>query len=252
MLAGLAVVGMAACKKPDVNQTPREATVVRSGDLSPPEPRPRAPRSGAIETLDVPGDKPVLVVVGENTQRPIVHLHGMCTEPKSDLEAWSSSVADHGTVVAIVGDASCPGQPGMATWSMDVAALDARIGAALQAVHFQRGVELDPANIVLIGESMGASRAQSLAAKFPGKYTRLVLASGPEMPNAAKLGDVKKIALLAGDEEPQDKMRNGADLLVQAGLSARFWTLDGAAHGEYGTAGARRMGEALAFVTGAR
>jgi pimeloyl-ACP methyl ester carboxylesterase len=208
-------------------------------------------RTGMLETVDVQGDKDVLVVVGENTKRPIVYLHGMCSDARSDLEAWGNDVSAHGTVIALTGDAACPGQGGKMTWTTDVLAIDARIGAAVEAVHFHRGVDFDPAAIVLIGESMGAARVLSLAAEFPAKYTRLVLVGSPELPRPRALGSAKGVALLAGELERQDLMEDGAKTLSSAGLRARYWELPGARHGAYGPSGGPLMSEAVGFVVAA-
>jgi len=129
-----------------------------------------------------------------------------------------------------------------------MASLDARIESAISAVGAAHGKELDSSRIILIGESMGASRATSLASRFPDKYRRLVLVGGPETPSSKDLGGVRVVALLAGDKEPQEKMRQGAVSLENAGITARFWELAGASHGSYGHDGARTMAEAVAFA----
>ncbi|MDF2693656.1 MAG: uncharacterized protein K0S65_2039 [Labilithrix sp.] len=247
---GMVLLSASACRRPspepshEARTVPIASVTTRSAERPPA----RAPApSGEIETVHVPDDRDVLVVVGE-TKRPIVHLHGMCTEARSDLDAWASSVARYGTILALSGDAVCPNGGGR-TWAQDPAALDARISAAIEAVAAARKLELDPAQLVLIGESMGASRATSLASRFSDRYTRLVLVGGPDTPSARELRGAKAVALLAGEKEPQEKMRQGAAGLESAGVTARFWELADATHGTYGTDGARSMGEAVAFVT---
>jgi pimeloyl-ACP methyl ester carboxylesterase len=248
-LGSLAIVVLsttAACKRPHPEQAcePRPGARTHSADVPPPT----SARSGTIETVDVPDDRKVLVVIGDGN-RPIIYLHGMCGEARSDLEAWASGVSEHGTIIALEGDAACPNGAGR-TWSADPAALDARIGAAIEAVASARGVPLDPNDIILIGESLGATRATALAKRFPERYRRLVLVGGPETPSARDLRSASAVALLAGEHEPQEKMRRGATGLENAGLAARFWELADATHGTYGTDGARSMGEAVAFVAG--
>jgi pimeloyl-ACP methyl ester carboxylesterase len=241
---------MNGCRRTESESTPIERTPsasasTRSAELPPKVPR---PRSGAIETVDVPNDRRVLVVLGEDTKRPVIHLHGMCSEPRSDLEAWGSSVSAYGTVIGIVGDGSCREPPGGATWTTDVNAINARIDAAIDAVSSARGVELDRNEPIVIGESLGAARAQALAARFPAKYRRLVLVAAPEAPSPKSLRETKAVALLAGEREPQEKMRAGATALASEGLDSRFWELPKATHGSYGSDGARIMTEAVAFV----
>ena len=234
-----------ACKKPQprADAEPSASATTRSAAVVPPS---AAPRSSPIGTVAVPDDGVVLGVASE-TRRPIGYLHGMCGEARSDLEAWSASVREHGTVIALEGDAACPRGSGR-SWSVNPGALDARIDAAIEAVSSARAIELDPRDVIVIGESMGASRAIGLARRFPAKYTRLVLVGGPEMPSAKDLHGVRAVALLAGEHESQEKMRQGAAGLEGAGVDARFGELAGATHGTYGSDGARTMGEAVAFV----
>ncbi|MBN9161787.1 MAG: hypothetical protein BGO98_50060 [Myxococcales bacterium 68-20] len=246
-LEAVALVTLAgeACTKPQprADAEPGASATTRAAEVVAP---PAPPRSSPIGTVAVPDDRDVLVVTGE-TRRPIVYLHGMCGEARSDLEAWSASVREHGTVIALEGDAACPRGSGR-SWSVSPDALDTRIDSAIEAVSSARAIELDPREVIVIGESMGASRALGLASRFPAKYTRLVLVGGPETPSAKDLRGVKAAALLAGEHESQAKMRQGTARLESAGVDARFWELAGATHGTYGSDGARTMGEAVAFV----
>jgi pimeloyl-ACP methyl ester carboxylesterase len=263
-LIALAVVlgsTASACRKPPARSDegpPAASVTIQSAQLTapntglgspaPPEPKAKRPGTG-IETINVPNDRSILVVVGADTGRPIVHLHGMCTEARSDLEAWGSSVSAFGTILALSGDATCSGGSGAetATWTSNVAAIDARIDAAIDAVQ-ARGVKLDNREVILIGESMGASRAEALATRFPSKYMRLVLIGEPQAPSAKDLEKANAVALLAGEKEPQQNMVGGAAALTAKGLAARFWELPDATHGAYGSDGDRIMGDAVAFV----
>lgn len=253
---GLAILGVLAlalpasgCKRPSgevpASDQPGAIVTNRSAELAPPA---KPKRTNAIETLDVPGDKPVLLIVGANERRPIVHLHGMCTDARSDFEAFGTGASEHGTLVALGGDMVCGEGRGGATWTMNAAAIDARIDRALAAVREQRNLDLDASQLVLVGESMGASRATALAKKFPEKYQRLVLVGGPELPTEAELGKTKGVAFVAGEMEPQEKMKKGAERLSSAGIDARFWELPDATHGAYGSDGNRLMSEAIAYV----
>ena len=53
--------------------------------------------------------------------------------------------------------------------------------------------------IVLIGESMGAARAESLAARAPLRYGRLVLVGSPQIPSPKNLPKVRAVAALAAE-----------------------------------------------------
>lgn len=248
ILASVALLLLAgvACTRSqrDVNAEPNASTTTHSAELAAPKPG----RTGGIETVEVPNDRKVLVAVGEG-RRPVIYLHGMCSDARPDLEAWASTVSEHGTVIALEADGACPDGNGR-TWTTDPAAIDARVSEAIDVVGRARGLSLDGSDLIVIGESMGAARATALASRFPEKYTRLVLVGSPETPSAKDLGNAKAVALLAGEKEPQGKMRQGTTNLENAGLKARFWELEGATHGTYGSDGARLMGEAVAFVAG--
>lgn len=207
---------------------------------------------GGVSTLSVPGDKDVLVVESaKNPSRPLVHLHGMCSSPRDDVNAFGSALSELGTVIALSGDVACPEGGGRVTWSQDSRALHQRISAAMDAVA-AHGVKLDRAELVLIGESLGASRAESLAALEPEQYHRLVLVGPPQAASANRLASVSAVATLAGEKERQDKAVAGKNTLEQAGRKVQFWELPGATHGEYGPEGGRIMKEAVSFVIEAR
>lgn len=255
-LLAFLVPASTGCKRtsPEIRTETTNRVSTHSAELAPPP----AARSvaqwpkGIIKTVAVPNDRDVLVVVGENERRPIVHLHGMCASPRPDLEAWGPSMSARGIVIALEGRAPCPNGTDGSSWEADPIALDARIDAAIRAVGVKYGVELDEAEMVVVGESMGAARATALASHFPSKYTRLVLVGGPNTPTPKDLGGTKAVVFLAGEHEPQEKMRAGAQALESAGRHARFWQLEGARHGDYGPDGARAMNEAVAFVTDER
>lgn len=181
-------------------------------------------------------------------QRPIVFLHGMCADPQEDIDAWGGAVEQHGTIVTVMGDVDCPDKPGMLKWSTDAAAIDARIDAALKSTGDARGLHLDSKDMIVIGESMGAARAELLASKYPDKYTRLVLVGSPQTPSPKNLHGAKAVANLAGEKEEQATMKQGTRALEAAGTPSRFWELPAATHGEYGPEGKRIMSEALGFV----
>src|SRR5690349_15657850 len=76
-----------------------------------------------------------LVVRGNpSVRRPIVHLHGMCADPKEDLDAWGNIAKDHGTIIAVKGDVPCPDKPGRLKWSNDAAAIDSKIESTVKSV----------------------------------------------------------------------------------------------------------------------
>lgn len=253
MVVALPLLGGAACKKPQPEVSDAASTfsapvtqaTVRSEKYAAKFPASEGRNARVIETVPVPGDREVEVVAG-NRHRPVVFLHGMCSEARPSVESFAESVVQYGTIVALEGDAPCPSG---ASWTKDPVAIDARVNAAIDAVNAKLGIALDKNETIVIGESMGASRAIALASQFPSKYRRIVLVGGPETPSAQQLARAKAVALLAGEKEPQEKMRRGATELERAGVDARFWLLPDATHGTYGSNGERIMGEVVAFVT---
>jgi pimeloyl-ACP methyl ester carboxylesterase len=185
---------------------------------------------------------------GAPSTRPIVYLHGMCSDPKEDLAAWGHAAEKHGTVVTVMGDVACPDKPGQLKWSTDAEAIDAKIDATLKEVADARGIRFEPGDMIVIGESMGAARAELLATKFPEKYSRLVLVGSPQTPSARNLKGAKAIATLAGENEQQTQMKAGTRALEGSGTPTRFWELPDATHGNYGPDGERIMNEAITFV----
>ena len=216
----------------------------QSGEAVPPA------RGEGIAKVDVPGEPrdPYVVAGNPSVRRPIVYLHGMCGDPKEDLDAWGNIAKQHGTIVAVMGDVPCPDKPGRLKWSTDASAIDARIEAAVKATADSRGQPLEPSEMIVIGESMGAARAELLATKFPDKYTRLVLVGSPQTPSPQNLKGAKAVANLAGEKERQSMMKQGTRALETAGTPTRFWELPEATHGNYGPEGERIMNEALGFV----
>ncbi len=202
-----------------------------------------------IASVDVPNDQPILLVEGApNDKRAILYLHGMCADPREDLDAWGAVAKKHGTILALAGDVVCPDKPGRKKWSDEMSELDGRITAAIEAASARRAEKLEGSELIVIGESMGAARAESLATKFPDRYTRLVLVGSPQKPNAENLKSAKAVANVAGEKEAQANMREGARALENAGLASRFFLLPDATHGNYGPNGVRVMNEAIAFV----
>ena len=60
------------------------------------------------------------------------------------------------------------------------------------------------------------------------------------------------MATLAGQNDVQQPMREGAEALSKAGVRARFFLLPKARHGQYGPEGERVLGETFAWLTGGR
>lgn len=200
-------------------------------------------RPGALEPVSTPAETPVLAVRGKRGSHDrMVFLHGMCGRPEF-ADAVKGSAFAFGTLLVPQGDVACPNRPG-STWSYDLEALDRRVLSGLSTLGIQ---ERD--DVVLIGYSMGATRAEELARKVPARYTRLILIGGPEVPSPAGLSHLSAVVFMAGERDRQDLMRRGAARMQAAGIRATFMELPGAAHGEMGPHGERVLSEALTWVS---
>lgn len=204
------------------------------------------PARGAL--VDLTGARGKVALGGRGARRVLVYLHGRCDLP-GDAAAFVASATAQGHLVAPEGDEPCPGGKGTA-WSSSVDRVQQRIDEALNAAENTGGLgaSWDRNDVVLIGYSQGADRAENLAAKFPGRYRRVVLLGAPDAPSARALAGTTAVALLAGERDRRDLMMQGEASLRQAGKRVKFWLLPGAEHGDFGPQGNQVMGEALAFV----
>ncbi len=209
-----------------------------------PEPPPRD-RPVEVVSVDVPGDQPAYVLHGSRgTDAFIVFLHGRCTHPLGYVQAFQFAAAKKGTVIAPLGDQACGSTP-MRRWSLDIDKINQRIEAALKAAG-----HVDPEawkDVVVIGYSEGASRAEALAARFPERYTRAILIGAPGTPSAARLHKSRGAVMMAGERDAQEPMKAGMRALKAAGVPSTYIMIPGASHGQMGD-GERLMGEALDWL----
>ena len=216
---------------------------------STPPPPPSLPASfvsGVPTTVPVPGDKPVYVIhAPAENRRVLVYLHGWCGKIES-VETWKETAAAHGTLVALSGDLKCPN--GRTKWSKKTEQQHERIQRAILAVKEARDGALDPDNLMLIGYSQGAARAYRLAQRHSTTYSRLVLGGPPERPSTEYLGRARAIAVLGGELETTEYMRDGTADLQEAGKLARYFMLPKSRHGEYGPEAERVMTEVLDWL----
>ncbi|NUP08993.1 MAG: hypothetical protein HOW73_23330 [Polyangiaceae bacterium] len=232
-----------------------EAPLV-STTAAPAEPKPSAepelpaapsPESEAVEvvSVDVKGDRPLLVVRGEG-RTPIVYLHGRCGDPTA-FKAWAHTGRRFGTIVSLTGDKKCKHST-RTQWSEDTAALDRRVTKALAAVEKELGIELDKDRRIVVGYSQGSLKAEALAARFPKRYPRAVLIAGPRAPRDGALRKTESVLLMAGDRDARDHLREAVRKLGKQHTPAKYVELPGARHGEYGNDAERTMDEALNWL----
>ncbi len=199
------------------------------------------------EDIDIPGDRPVYVLSGHaDDARVIVYLHGMCGDVTA-ADHFRESVRAHGTLLALRGDTACGN--GRFKWRADPSAIQARVRVAFNRVNAARGGKLSFEQALLFGYSQGAERAERLAAHYPTQYPRLVLGGPPTKASPQRLAHAKRVAIFGGELETTDNMRAGFEALASAGIQSRFFTLDCAYHGYFGSSAEPQLGEVLDWVT---
>ncbi|HEX6271968.1 MAG TPA: hypothetical protein VFZ53_02965 [Polyangiaceae bacterium] len=203
-----------------------------------------ATREGPIRVEPLDGVTPPVFVLRGAPRGPerLVFLHGMCGDGLGYAQSFQRSAAEQGTLIAPRADVPCDG--GGARWSKDVAALDARVTAAFRALGHAEPVN----DIIVIGYSQGATRAESLAREFPERYTRLVLMGGPYAANARGLETLRGAVALAGDRDRLDLMKSSARTLKAAGVPATFFLIPDAPHGSMGSRPEGTMAEVFAWL----
>lgn len=202
---------------------------------------------GVFTSVDVAGDASVDVLHGSaSSQRAIVYLHGACGDPRAPV-AWSGVAVEVGTLIALRGDRAC-GKNERYYWGPDAGQLEARVARAVAKVAEVRGAAFEPADVVLMGYSQGATRAQALHALHPERYPRVILAGIPVPPSARHLAKAKAVAVLGGQLEHTRPMRAGVWALRAHGIPVRFDLFPNAGHGEFGPDSERVMRETFAWL----
>jgi len=196
-----------------------------------------------IEPLE-PGASPPTFAMRGSPKGPglIVFLHGMCGHALGYAQSFQWSASKKGTLIAPQGDRSCGGP--WSSWSKDIEALDARIAAAFRSLGHEGPIE----DVVLVGYSQGASRAEALARKWPRRYTRLILIAAPTVVDARGLTSLRSVVMMAGERDRQDLMRSGARVMKAAGVPSTFIVIPEATHGAMGPTPEKTMGEALDWL----
>jgi predicted esterase len=196
-----------------------------------------------VEPLSPEEKPPTFVLRGEPTgPARMVFLHGMCGHALGYAQSFQFTAARRGKLVAPQGDKPCQGP--WASWSNDLEGLDARIVDA-----FHRLGEADPIDdIVVIGYSQGAMRAEDLARRWPQRYTRLVLMASPRLSSPRGFDKVRSTVMMAGERDRQDLMKQSARAMTKAGIPSTFMIIPEATHGAMGPTPEKTMGEALDWL----
>jgi pimeloyl-ACP methyl ester carboxylesterase len=196
-----------------------------------------------VEEIRVGSDRSYVLRGARGTQR-MVFLHGLCGHPQGYIQSFQYAAAEHGTVIGPTGDLRCGGQVGMHAWSADVAAIDQKIAQTFAAAGYGEPLR----DVVVIGYSQGATRAEALAKRWPERYSRLVLIGAPTKPSPYSLSAIQGAVMLAGELDRKDIMKAGARALSGRGIPSIFFELPDARHGEMGSASERMMGQTFEWL----
>jgi predicted esterase len=208
---------------------------------------PAPPHEPVGRDVPVPGDRAAYVLPGEEGDpRVIIYLPGMCGDATA-ADHFRDAAKAHGTLIAVRGDTECPN--GRFKWRDDPAKIQGRIRAAFAQVNAQLGGTLRLEQALLFGYSQGADRAERLAALYPRQYPRVVLGGPPQKASPTRLARAARVAFLGGELETTENMRVGYDALRAAGITTRFFTLECAYHGWFGTSAESQLAEVLSWVS---
>lgn len=235
-------------RSPASSDSSRAATAHAEVPKEPaPEPLPEDLNFDRIVDLPVPSDLAVRVLHARAPQsRALAYFHGMCSS-STPADIWAKKAAEYGTVIMLRANIPCGDRPGN-KWSKDPAELTARLDRALAAVKEARNGHLDTDRIALLGYSQGAHRIEVLAGYAPERYPWLILGGPPEAAVPANFKGARAVAVLGGDLENTDHMRQGVQLLTHKGIKARFFRLPASYHGTFGPKGEEVMAEVLAWT----
>jgi pimeloyl-ACP methyl ester carboxylesterase len=194
-----------------------------------PAPTPAPPVPATVERFRVPGDLPASIVRGTSSEPPtIVFLPGLCSNANAYLWGFPEAAQRAGGVVAIDGDQPCAGAPGFHSFTWDSTKQHGRIEAALGAV----GLASIPASgLILIGYSQGASIAEQLAARFPERYSRVVLIGQPADPSPPSFKRSRAVVTMSCSLDVPYRMKPAAKAIEATGVPSTYVQMPGCTHG---------------------
>ncbi len=201
---------------------------------------------GPLRVEPLEGSTPPVFVLrgGPLGPQKLVFLHGMCGHGLGYAQSFQRTAAKWGTLIAPQADVPCGGGP-WARWSKDVAALHRRITEAFRALGHTEPIR----DVIVIGYSQGATRAEALAREYPDVYTRLVLMGGPYAAKPAGLEALRGAVAMAGERDRRDLMQASARSLAKAGVPATFLLIPEATHGSMGPHPEETMDEMLTWLS---
>jgi predicted esterase len=170
-----------------------------------------------------PAEKP-------GARRVTVLLHGMCGEPANICRLFSEQVTADDHLICPRARRRCDG--GGSTWP--ASGFEQQIEAAVQRAEAALGPNVDETHgRTLIGYSLGAFRALTLAERGAGKYPRVMLIGAKILPQQKLLREngVERLLLSAGSwDMMHEHMRRQSERLLRGGFTVRFLGLGPVGH----------------------
>jgi predicted esterase len=199
-----------------------------------------------VEILDAKAKPPIYVLRGgQRGPEKMVFLHGMCGDGMGYAQSFPRTAAKRGSLIAPRADVPCGDGEQGAKWSKDIAGLDRRITEAFRSLGYADPID----DVIAIGYSQGATRAETLARTYPERYTRLVLMGGPYAAKAQGLETLRAAVAMAGDRDRLDLMQQSARVLAAAKVPATFLLIPDAPHGSMGSDPERTMDEMFTWMS---
>lgn len=206
---------------------PKASVPVASVALAPEPPAP-----ATVEHLLVPGDQMASVVRGPTSEPPLtVFMGGVCSNANAYLQSFPQAARRQGGVVGIEGDQPCgPGVDAhFRTYSWDASRQHARIEAALAAAGLR---EIPKEGLTLVGYSQGAALAEQLAAKYPGRYARVVIIAAPTDPVPRDFVKTRAVVTMACSRDVTVRMKTAATATNKLGTPATYFQMPDCTHGQ--------------------
>jgi pimeloyl-ACP methyl ester carboxylesterase len=214
------VLAAAAASPPPLQRPAEPLAPAPAATLAPPPP-------AEVEPLVVGGDVAASIVRASDGAPPAtVFLPGLCSSATAYLHTFPEAARGQGGVVALEGDQPC-GPPGYRSFSWDAARQHARVEAALAAA----GSRDAAAGITIVGYSQGAALAEQMAARWPGRYARVVLIGAPTDPSPRSFARARALVTMSCDRDVPARMRQAALAAARAGVPARYFEMRGCSHG---------------------
>ena len=184
--------------------------------------------------MRVPGDLPAVVVNGETASPPrIVFLPGICSNVLGYVQSIQATAHAHGGLVGLDGDQPCGDGKVFRSFAWDATRLHARIEAALAAAGH---ADVPREGLVLVGYSQGAALGEQLAARWPERYSRVVLIGAPTEPSAASFARSRAVATMSCQRDVPWKMKEASARIARARVPSSYFEMPGCTHGMMGDA----------------